>query len=326
MSEFQLIRHLQEIICIPEQDSRQDCVIGIGDDAAVLEVPADRQLVVCTDTLVEGIHFPQQTSPRAIGYKSLAVNLSDLAAMGADPAWFFMALSLPDADVAWLEEFAHGMAELAIDSRISLAGGDVTSGGLSICITALGLIEKDQALTRAGAQEGDLIIVSGQPGAAANALRIMQLGGKPQAEDLKALEYPQPRLETGRLLRGLATSCIDLSDGLLADLGHILEQSAKGAELELARLPCPASLAEMPADERWSLQLGGGDDYELCFTLPPSGLPRLEAISAACGVEFTVIGNITAQAGVVLREAGGRVYKPARAGYDHFQSPAGEPV
>jgi thiamine-monophosphate kinase len=319
MSEFQLIRRLQEIICLPDHDHRPDCVIGIGDDAAVLEVPAGQQLVVCTDTLVAGIHFPPGTSPRAIGHKSLAVNLSDLAAMGAVPAWFFMALSMPGHDQDWLEEFAQGMADLAKQVRISLAGGDVTGGSLSICITALGLVEKGQALTRAGAQQGDLVLVSGRPGAAANALKILASGGKPRADDLDALEYPQPRLDLGRALNGIATSCIDLSDGLLADLGHILEQSGGGAELDLDCLPCPPGLEDLPAEKRWPLQLAGGDDYELCFTARPSSLDQLDSIAAACGVEITVIGSITGGAGIKLRKPGGGLYEPVHSGYEHFQ-------
>ena len=323
MSEFQLIRRLQEIICLPGIEQRPECVIGIGDDAAVLEVPAGQQLVVCTDTLVEGIHFPSATSPRAIGHKSLAVNLSDLAAMGAAPAWFFMALSLPEHDQDWLDAFAQGMAELANRSCISLAGGDVTGGGLSICITALGLVENNQALTRAGAQQGDLVLVSGRPGAAANALRVLKSGGEPRADDLAALEFPQPRLDLGRALHGIATACIDLSDGLLADLGHILEQSGGGAELELGRLPCPPGLEGLPAEERWPLQLAGGDDYELCFTAKPSSLDQIDSVAVACGIQITVIGSITGGAGIKLRKPGGGLYEPVQAGYEHFQQTAG---
>ena len=319
MSEFQLIRRLQEIISLPDHEHRPECVIGIGDDAAVLEVPAGQQLVVCTDILVSGIHFPPDTSPRAIGHKSLAVNLSDLAAMGAVPAWFFMALSMPGHDQDWLEEFAQGMADLARQARISLAGGDVSGGGLSICITALGLVGNNQALTRAGAQTGDLVLVSGPLGAAANALKVLKSGGKPSADELAALEYPQPRLDLGLALIGIATSCIDLSDGLLADLGHILEQSGGGAELELASLPCPPGLEDLPAETRWPLQLAGGDDYELCFTARPSSLDQLDSIAAACGIEITVIGNITGDPGIKLRRPGGGLYEPVHAGYEHFQ-------
>lgn len=323
MSEFQLIQRLQEIICLPSQQRGGACVIGIGDDAAVLDVPSDRQLVVCTDTLAEGVHFPRNTPPGAIGHKALAVNLSDLAAMGACPAWFFMALSMPDPNSAWLEDFAAGMARLSIRSDIYLAGGDTTRGALSICITALGLVEKGQALTRSGAQAGDLVLVSGRPGAAANALQMIRSGKKPGMADLQALEYPEPRLELGRALQGLATSCIDLSDGLLADLGHILEQSGLGAELELAALPCPDSMAGLPADVRWPLQLSGGDDYELCFTLPPAALRQLDQIAITGGVELSVIGKVTENTGLILRDPEGGVYDPGQSGYEHFTKDRG---
>jgi thiamine-monophosphate kinase len=171
MGEFDLIRRLQEDICLRDTDGGAfECVVGIGDDGAVLEVPAGRQLVVCTDSLVQGVHFPEDTPAAAIGHKSLAVNLSDLAAMGARPAWFFMALTLPQEDRAWLDSFAQGMAALAADTGAMLAGGDITSGPLSVTVTALGLVRKGTALTRAGAREGDLVVVSGRPGAAASAL------------------------------------------------------------------------------------------------------------------------------------------------------------
>jgi thiamine-monophosphate kinase len=324
MAEFELIKHLQDIISIPGGQPRADCVIGIGDDAAVLQIPPDRQLLVCTDTVAEGVHFPAGTDPRAIAHKALAVNLSDLAAMGARPAWFFMALTLPEASPIWLESFALGMADLAHESSILLAGGDVSSGALSITITALGLTKAGQALTRSGAEEGDLIVVSGQLGAAAYALKILQSGGEPDAGDLRKLEYPEPRLRLGRALRGMATACIDISDGLLSDLGHIIDQSGKdielGAELDLGKIPTPLTLAALPAAERWTLQLSGGDDYELCFTVRPSSLQRLESVSRDCGVALGVIGTVTGVEGIVLREPGGGVYKATQTGYEHFQS------
>ena len=318
MSEFDIIRRLQEIICVPAEAFPLACVLGIGDDGAILDVPAGRQLVVCTDTLVEGVHFPRGTAAAAVGHKALAVNLSDLAAMGADPAWFFMALTLPAADHDWLDSFAKGMAELAGKSGIFLAGGDVSCGNLSITITALGLVDEGQALSRAGAQEGDLVVVSGTPGAAANALNALQAGESPESTDLAALEYPVPRLSLGRQLSGLATSCIDISDGLLADLGHLIEQSGGGAEIELAKLPCPAGLRNLPAPDRWPMQLAGGDDYELCFTVPPSSAQRLEAVSGANGVKLTAIGTVTDCPGLVLRMPDGGSYEPDRTGYLHF--------
>ncbi|NCF62803.1 MAG: thiamine-phosphate kinase [Gammaproteobacteria bacterium] len=317
MAEFDLIRRMQDIICIPDGGGAAKCVVGIGDDGAVLDIPDGQQLVVCTDTVVAGVHFPADTAAAAIGHKALAVNLSDLAAMGADPAWFFMALTLPADNDDWLSDYADGMAGLAKKTGIMLAGGDISSGPLSICITALGLVEKGEALTRAGARKGDLVVVSGTPGSAANALRMRAAGQAPDGNDMEALEFPVPRLALGRKLRAMATSCIDISDGLLADLGHILEQSGVGAELAMENLPCPASLENAPGDERWPLQLAGGDDYELCFTIPPASAWQLEEISIACAVELTVIGNITDR-GLVLKTANGEHYEPGVAGYQHF--------
>jgi thiamine-monophosphate kinase len=319
MPEFDLIQRLQERICAPAAAHRGQCIVGIGDDAAVLAPPANRQLVVCTDSMVEGVHFPPGTPAQSVGHKALAVNLSDLAAMGAEPAWFFLALTLPAADTEWLECFAAGMAQLATASGIYLAGGDLTSGPLNICVTAVGLVEAGRALQRSGAVPGDRVVVSGRPGAAAHALDTMRRGGEPDEQDRAALDYPVPRLELGRALQGVASSCIDLSDGLLADLGHVLDASRVGAELALDSLPCPASMAALPEHERWPLQLSGGDDYELCFTVPAASSKRLHALAQRCNCELTVIGAITAERGLKLRGPGGGVYRPARPGYEHFR-------
>ena len=319
MAEFDLISRLQEIICIAPDRGVAECLVGIGDDGAVLDVPAHRDLVVCTDTLVEGVHFPSGTDSAAIGHKALAVNLSDLAAMGADPAWFFMALTLPFEDRRWLDSFAHGMAELAGQARIVLAGGDVSSGPLSITITAMGLIEKGEALVRSGARDGDLVVVSGTPGAAAHALKKLQSGEVPHPLDRAALEFPAPRLELGGALVGLATACIDVSDGLMADLDHILEQSGAGAEVQLDKLPCPESLKGLDDEERWPLQLAGGDDYELCFTIRPESAAELAEISRSCGVELTIIGAINDRQGLVFKTGKGELYDPGVNAYQHFQ-------
>jgi thiamine-monophosphate kinase len=318
MPEFDLIRRLQEIISIPSGCDAAECRVGIGDDGAVLDIPGQCELVVCTDTLVAGVHFPNDTDPFAIGHKALAVNLSDLAAMGADPAWFFMALTLPSEDRAWLDSFANGMAELAGQARITLAGGDISAGPLSITITALGLVEKGKALLRSGAGDGDLIVVSGTPGAAAHALKNLRSNEVPAPSDRMTLDYPVPRLKLGQALHGLATACIDISDGLLADLGHILEKSRAGAEIELEKLPCPVSLRELSDKERWPLQLAGGDDYELCFTVPPDSADKLAEISRSCGVELTVIGVINDRQGLELKTGGGELYDPEFAAYRHF--------
>ena len=325
MPEFDLIGRLQEIICLPPGSQARRCELGIGDDAAVLTIPVGHELVACVDTLVEGVHFPVGTEPAAIGHKALAVNLSDLAAMGAIPAWFLMALTLPAEDHAWLDDFAGGMAELASRSGIMLAGGDTTSGPLSISITALGLVEKGKALTRSGARPGDLLAVSGKLGAAARALSVIRHGTDPEPEERRALDYPVPRLAAGRALQGLATSCIDLSDGLLADLGHILERSGTGASIDLERLPAPGSMNSMPLEERRRFQLTGGDDYELCFTIPPGSESRLAKISRATGVELTVVGTISDHSGIVLNTQQGELNLPESTGYLHFGRPQDKP-
>jgi thiamine-monophosphate kinase len=322
MREFDLIRRLQEIICVADARYSRNCPLGIGDDAALFDPPPGRQLVVCTDSLVESVHFRAGTSPASIGHKALAVNLSDLAAMGAEPAWFLLSLSLPHSDRDWLESFARNMADLARESDILLAGGDVTSGPLNVCVTALGLVEPGRAMRRSGARPGDRVVVSGRPGAAARALQVMEAGGVPDARDRAALEFPQPRLRLGRDLRNVATACIDISDGLLADLGHVLDASGAGAELDLHRLPSPESMTALPERERWLLQLTGGDDYELCFTVPAAAENQLGDVTASSGAELTVIGSITAESGLVIREPGGARFEASQTGYEHFREDA----
>jgi thiamine-monophosphate kinase len=324
VAEFELIERLQALIGAPDHGPFGAPVIGIGDDAAVFDLPANRQLVICTDTLVAGVHFPRDTPPAAIGHKALAVNLSDLAAMGAEPAWFFMALTLPAIESPWIEAFAGGVARLAANSAVTLAGGDVTSGPLSICITAVGFVPPGEALTRNGARPGDRIAISGKPGAAAHALDQLARGEKPAPGSLEALNYPIPRLDLGRGLRGLATSCIDLSDGLAADLGHVLQQSGSGAEIELGMLPCPEGLQALEPAERWPLQSAGGDDYELCFTLPPGCERELDLLSARTGVEVTLIGTVLeAGEGLVWLQPDGARWKPPFRGYEHFSTEGG---
>lgn len=318
MSEFDLIRLLQKHINVLDGAGSTACVVGIGDDGAVLDIPQDRHLVVTSDTLVEGVHFRNTSDAQSVGHKALAVNLSDLASMGAQPAWFFLALTLPAADFAWLESFARGMGELASSAGIILAGGDTTSGPLSITITAMGLVEPGMALTRDGARNGELVVVSGQLGDAVHALELLEAGGSPDPESLAALDCPQPRLQLGRRLRGLATSCIDISDGLFADLGHILAASGAGAEIEIDLLPASPSLARLPAGQRTQLQLCAGDDYELCFTIPVSRLEELAGIAQECNCPLTVIGKINASGELVCTMADGNVLVPPDGGYEHF--------
>jgi len=318
MSEFDLIRQLHERINGADGSDLSACVVGIGDDCAVLEIPQDRQVVVTTDTLVEGVHFLKTSDAQSLGHKALAVNLSDLASMGAQPAWFFLALTLPAPDLSWLESFAQGMGDLARSAGIVLAGGDTTSGPLSITVTAIGLIEPGMALTRDGARNGELVVVSGQLGEAAHALEILKAGGEPGPAGRVALERPEPRLQLGRQLRGLATSCIDISDGLVADLGHILEASAAGAEIDVDLLPGFAILARLPEEQRRQLQTSGGDDYELCFTIPGNRREELGRMAEECACPLTVIGRINDSGKLVCTMADGTAFVPRGRGYDHF--------
>lgn len=315
--EFDLIERIRRRV-----PARADVVLGIGDDAAVVQVPAGQQLVVATDTLNAGVHFPEGTAAADIGWKALAVNLSDLAAMGAQPAWCTLSLSLPGSDAAWLDGFVDGFLELAALHEVALIGGDTTSGPLSICVTVFGLIAPDQALRRDGAQAGDDVWVSGTLGDAAGALRRWACGDAAQTDDVhralqRRLDRPSPRVATGLSLVGIANACIDISDGLLADLGHICSASGVAAQVRLADLPTSPQLnSAFDADMRATLQATGGDDYELCFTVPAV---RRDAVrQLATGVPLTRIGHIRAGSGVQAMTADGEVWQPPRAGYEHF--------
>jgi thiamine-monophosphate kinase len=316
MAEFALIDRIRA-----RAPSRADVVLGIGDDAALLRVPEGQELVVSTDTLISGTHFPEDTAPADIGWKALAVNLSDLAAMAATPAWASLALSLPQADGDWLDAFLDGFLELAQAHDVALIGGDTTRGPLSITITVQGFVPAGAALRRAGARVGDEVWVTGTLGDAAGGLAQWRRGGPLSAKLRYRFDRPTPRVAAGMALRGLATTAVDLSDGLLADLGHVLAASGVGAELELGRLPTTRTLADHFDDEaaRWNLQLAGGDDYELCFTAPASAAFEIEQVLAACGSTATVIGRITAERGLQLRTPDGDAFVPPAAGFDHFR-------
>jgi len=318
MNEFDLIERLHRVISRGHTRlSRPGCV-GIGDDAAVLTLESGKQLVVTTDTLVSGVHFPVETSPADIGYKALAVNLSDLAAMGAEPLWFFLAITLEQADIDWLDAFASAMGELAQHCGIELAGGDTTSGPLSITITALGAVDSGEALLRNTAGEGDLVVISGIPGMAALGLLQLQSGGLIGAGASMALKRPVPRLQLGRLLRRRASACIDVSDGLAADLGHVVKASGLAAEVWLDRLPRCAEMEALQPAECWNLQLGGGDDYELCFALPQALASELPALAEKAGVDLTVIGRLNEGAGIRFLKPDGTDFIPGRGGFNHF--------
>ncbi|MFN2309525.1 MAG: thiamine-phosphate kinase [Gammaproteobacteria bacterium] len=305
---------------------RGDVVIGIGDDAAVVEMPAGQQLVVAADTLVAGVHFPVSADAADIGHKALAVNLSDLAAMGARPAWATLALTLPAADAAWLEPFARGLFALADRAGVALVGGDTTRGPLTITLQMLGWVPKGAALRRAGARPGDPIYVSGSLGDAALALRLLSgeltAGDEARAQIEARLHRPEPRLALGERLRGVASAAIDISDGLLADLGHLLDASGVGATLWADRLPRSAAFRSVvpgPQMPAWfELPLAGGDDYELCFTVPLSQVPVLTSLADELGLPLTAIGEIQAEPGLRCLGDDGRDVATARRGYEHF--------
>lgn len=319
MNEFELIQRYFAAAGV----ARDDVALGIGDDCAILNPPAGMRLALTTDTLNAGIHFPAATDPYAIGFKSLAVNLSDLAAMGAVPAWFNLNVSLPDVSENWLASFSQGLFALAQAHNIQLIGGDTTRGPLSISVTAIGFLPVDKALTRAGAQAGDRIYVTGTLGDAALALAVLRreahLDDDYHPHVFAKLNRPQPRVAEGAMLRDLASACIDISDGLIADLGHILAASHVGARVDLRRLPISAAYDSVFADFGWTPALTHGDDYELCFTLPAATQPAFNRLLPRFACGFTAIGEIEAESGLRLHDANGPVPLPARAGFDHFE-------
>lgn len=314
LHEFDLIARIQS-----RCGMRDDVLIGIGDDAAVLQVPAGRALVVATDTLNSGVHFPAETAPVDIGWKALAVNLSDLAAMGAEPAWCSLSLSLPSADTQWLDAFLDGFLGLATQHDVALVGGDTTRGPLSICVTVHGFVDPTRVLRRDAARAGDDIWVTGTLGDAAGALSRWQSGLAIDPPLRSRLDRPLPRIAAGQALAGIAHAAIDVSDGLLADLGHVCKASSVGAEVDIDALPAsPALLAGFEQVTRRELQAAGGDDYELCFTAAQAARPLIEKISNDLGLAMTSIGRIRAGDAVRARSADGSDWLPARNGHVHF--------
>jgi thiamine-monophosphate kinase len=321
--EFELIEILRERCAVPRPDVRT----GIGDDGAVLAPPAGHELVAATDTLVSGVHFPVSTDASDIGWKALAVNLSDLAAMGATPAWALLALSLPAADRDFVERFADGFAAIARQHRVALVGGDTTSGSvLCVTVSVIGFVPTGRALLRRGARPGDLVFVTGTLGDAAAGLRfpfegLFQSEASTEACNvLRArLDRPTPRIEAGLRLRDRASVCIDVSDGLLADLGHVARASRVGMEIAAASLPTsPALLQAFSAPERLALQATGGDDYELAFTLAPAHESAVLRDLSRIGCGATRIGRVAAGTGVRLLDAHGKDIAVNRLGWDHF--------
>jgi len=298
-------------------------VLGVGDDCALLAPTPGMQLAVSSDMLLEGRHFSPQDSPAGIGHKSLAVNLSDLAAMGATPRWATLAIALPEENDAWLTAFTRGFFRMADMHGIELVGGDTTRGALTISITVIGEVPPGQALRRDGAQAGDDVWVSGVIGSAALALAYRQgrlfMEQIDAAKVLPALYLPTPRVELGIALRGIASSAIDISDGLLGDLGHILERSHVGATLEYSKLPTlPVVQTYLHEPVARDCVLAGGDDYELCFTSPASRRDAVLAAAESAGVSVTHIGSITAEPGLTVIDANGQPLSFDKTGYDHF--------
>lgn len=298
-------------------------VLGVGDDCALLAPTPGMQLAVTSDMLLEGRHFSPQDGPAGLGHKCLAVNLSDLAAMGATPRWATLSIALPAADEGWLAAFARGFFRIAEQYGIELVGGDTTRGPLTFSVTAIGEVPPGQALRRDGARPGDEVWVSGTLGSAALALAYRQgrlfMEQIDAAKVLPALYLPTPRVELGVALRGVATSAIDISDGLLGDLGHILERSGVGAALEFAALPThPVAQNYLHEAVARDCVLAGGDDYELCFTAPAGSTDAVLAAAATAGVAVTRIGRITAEPGLTVLDADGAPLTLDHTGYDHF--------
>jgi thiamine-monophosphate kinase len=316
MDEFELIRRYFSKDAV----KRADVVLGVGDDAALLTVPASHELAVTTDSLLPDVHFPADLVADAVGYRALAANLSDLAAMGAEPTWVLLALTLSEVDETWLTSFSRGFFALAQKYRVALVGGNIARGPLNITITAHGLVPKGQALTRKGARPDDLIFVTGHPGDAAAGFELLQSGKNDMQDDcVQRFAYPEPRIAVGMALRGLATACIDISDGLLADMTHILDASGVGATLLSAKLPLSKRLLQlhgMEAAQR--LALTGGDDYELLFTAPRERQAEIEQKLKALGFPVACIGSVEAQRGLRCLEASGHGLKLREMGYKHF--------
>lgn len=309
LSEFDLIDRYFKTPAMLNGSTR----LGIGDDCALLSPPAGYELALTTDTMVEQVHFLAGTDPEALGHKLLAVNLSDLASMGAEPAAVMLALTLPTVDPDWLQAFARGFLTLARQYGVDLIGGDTTRGPLTLSVQALGWVPVNQAMRRSAARVGDIVGVTGPLGDAGLGLKVAQgeYTGSPVDSALARFYRPEPQVAVGLALRAHAHACIDISDGLLADLGHIVKQSQVGAELIWEQLPLSAAVnAYIASSGDWQLPLIAGDDYELCFTVSPENVAKL-----AC--DFTPIGKVVAGNEVVLYKAGQK-QRLHRRGYEHF--------
>jgi len=320
MDEFELIRRYFARVGA----ERTDVELGVGDDAALLRVPEGAELVAAVDTLVEGRHFPAGTNARSIGHRALAVNLSDMAAMGAVPAWATLALTLPRADGGWLEGFARGFGELAAVHGVALVGGDTTSGPLTISVQILGHVPRGSALRRGGGKAGDVLAVTGTLGDAgaglAIATRALEATDAAAARELlRRFEYPTPRVELGISARGIASAAMDISDGLAGDLPKLAAAGGLGATVEVERLPLSVALraAASPEQSR-SWALGAGDDYELLLAVPPEHFDALAARAGQLNLRLTAIGELR-RGNAVTWTAHGAEFTPSVQGFDHFR-------
>ena len=323
MNEFELIERY-----FNRAPRNADVRIGIGDDGAVIAPTAGMEYVLTVDMLVEGRHFVAGCDPRALGHKTLAVNLSDLASMGALPRFALLAGALPEADASWVATFMEGFDGLAAEYDVELIGGDTTHGPRTLCVTAIGELPAGTAITRDGAEPGDDVYVSGTLGDAALALAVAS-GQTEVSSDIlptlaERLDRPQPRVALGVALRGIASSALDVSDGLLGDLRHVLTASNVGAVIDAETVPCSHALREKLATPERQLALAallaGGDDYELCFTAPAEMRERIAAVSVALGLPLTIIGVITDEPELVVTDEGGNPLPALPPAFDHFAS------
>jgi thiamine-monophosphate kinase len=317
VGEFDLIKRY-----FARSAHRRGVALGIGDDCALLDIPAGKQLAVSMDTLVAGVHFPADASSRLIAERALRVNLSDLAAMGAEPLWFTLGLTLPEANPDWLKDFSVGLFAAADEFNCVLVGGDTTRGPLSMTLQVHGAVDSKHALRRSGARIGDLVCVTGCLGDGAAALAVIQdklwPGAAAREYLLDRFYRPRPQLVEGQLLLGLASAALDISDGLVADLGHICECSKVGAVIDMERLPLSNAMrANVGVEQAKTWALAGGDDYQLCFTLPPAKQLALQAFIDSGQLQATIIGEIVAGSGVICRSEGVEV-NLSTTGYNHF--------
>lgn len=320
MKEFELIKHFFTVQAV----KRKDVLLGIGDDCAVVASTEKQDIVVTTDTLVAGVHFPLETPPRAIGHKAVAVNLSDIAAMGAKPSWLSLAITLPEVDESWLADFSAGVFELCEYYNVQIIGGDTTQGPLSITITAQGLTPEGKYLSRSGAKAGDWLYVTGELGDAALALQHYKKQVTVSSEYVEKitakLDYPKPRVLAGQSLRELASAAIDISDGLLSDLGHICKASNVGANIVLDDIPLSDIMNKtLLFDDAINLALIGGDDYELLFTVSEHNKVGMETALSHAGTPVTCIGQVNTSK-VISTTLNNKPVPIKNTGFEHFST------